>query len=234
MAGAAQTLLRSEVSSDPESKLISRVEEVVRELNPTSKRAVAALDSRLDRDLGIDSLGRAELVPRIEHSFGVNLPERILGQAETPRDLLAAVLASQSTTSATRSVLATAPAIPVAAVVPFEARTLCSVLDWHAQRHPDRPHITLEEARGRGTTLSYDVPAATHAVRPMACATSKLRPVIAWLSCCRRAKPSSSPPFAVLYAGRVPVPIYPPVGQDRSRTTSDARPESSTTPGPRC
>jgi acyl carrier protein len=167
MAELIETLPGSEVLADPASKLIGVVEEVARELNPTRKRAAATLDSRLDRDLGIDSLGRAELVARIEHAFGVSLPERILAQAETPRDLLAAALASQSATTAEPYIAATAPAIPIAAAQPVEARSLCAVLDWHVERHPDRPHIILEEPGARGTTLSYAALAAKarHAAR---------------------------------------------------------------------
>src|SRR5271167_1359286 len=93
MAELIETLPGSEVSADPASKLIGVVEEVARELNPTRRRAAATLDSRLDRDLGIDSLGRAELVARIDRAFGVALPEHILAEAETPRDLLTGVLA---------------------------------------------------------------------------------------------------------------------------------------------
>ena len=42
--------------------------------------------------LGFDSLGRGELVARIEAAFDVTLPDQVLASAETPRDLLRAVL----------------------------------------------------------------------------------------------------------------------------------------------
>src|SRR5215475_13464781 len=51
------------------------------------------LDSSLERDLGIDSLGRFELWLRVEQRFGVGLPEGTLTQVETPRDMLRALLA---------------------------------------------------------------------------------------------------------------------------------------------
>jgi len=50
--------------------------------------------SDLDRDLGLDSLGRAELVLRIDRAFKVHLPDRLLADASTPRDLLQALLAA--------------------------------------------------------------------------------------------------------------------------------------------
>jgi 1-acyl-sn-glycerol-3-phosphate acyltransferase len=210
MAELIETFPGSEVLADPASKLIGVVEEVARELNPTRKRAAATLDSRLDRDLGIDSLGRAELIARIEHAFGVSLPERILAQAETPRDLLAAALASQNATTAEPYIAATAPAIPIAAAQPVEARSLCAVLDWHAERHPDRPHIILEEPGARGTTLSYAALAAKarHAARGLRELQIAAGDRVAIML------PTSESFFvaffAALYAGAVPVPIYPP------------------------
>ncbi|MGE5800375.1 MAG: acyl carrier protein [Syntrophaceae bacterium] len=46
------------------------------------------LDSSLDRDAGLDSLARMELLARLESQFGIALPERVFADAETPRDLL--------------------------------------------------------------------------------------------------------------------------------------------------
>ena len=57
-----------------EPELIAVVRELVRELSPQRlKRGDVTLESRLDRDLGIDSLGRTELVLRIERIFRVRL-----------------------------------------------------------------------------------------------------------------------------------------------------------------
>ena len=53
----------------------------------------ATLDSVLDKDLGLDSLARVELLARIEKAFEVRLGDEVLGTAETPRDLLRAIVA---------------------------------------------------------------------------------------------------------------------------------------------
>src|SRR5690349_12874172 len=64
------------------------------ELRPQREITEIGLGSSLDRDLGFDSLARFELVSRIERAFQVTLPESLAADAETPRDLLRAVLAA--------------------------------------------------------------------------------------------------------------------------------------------
>src|SRR5262245_18382244 len=125
--------------------LIGSVHELVRELR--GGRAIdGSLSSRLDRDLGIDSLGRTELVLRIERAFKVRLSTQVIGEAETVRDLLDALGEAKA---ASRPVPAAAPvatAAPVCGAVsgsPSEARTLVEVLVWHAAQHPDRIQVSL-------------------------------------------------------------------------------------------
>ena len=72
--------------------LIAVVTDLVRELHGRSTSSLnVTLSSRLDRDLGIDSLGRTELVLRIERVFRTRLPVSIMGEAETVRDILTAL-----------------------------------------------------------------------------------------------------------------------------------------------
>ena len=75
-----------------EGELLAVVRELVRELSPQRlKRGDVTLASRLDRDLGIDSLARTELVLRIERKFRVRLPVTEVAEMETVRDLLKAL-----------------------------------------------------------------------------------------------------------------------------------------------
>ena len=70
--------------------LLRLVDEVVSELQPGTTRR-ASLDSTLDRELGLDSLSRVELLARIERRFALRLPTEVLTGADTPRDLLRAM-----------------------------------------------------------------------------------------------------------------------------------------------
>ena len=105
--------------------LLRLVDEVVSELQPGTTRR-ASLDSTLDRELGLDSLSRVELLARIEHRFALRLPTEVLAGAETPRDLLRAM--SQAPRAPTP------PARPRAARPVHTQPTLIA-----ARRHSSRP-----------------------------------------------------------------------------------------------
>ena len=75
-----------------ERDLIAVIRKLLFELHPQRARNIeVSASSRLERDLGIDSLGRTELILRIERSFGVRLPASAAGAAETVGDLLRAL-----------------------------------------------------------------------------------------------------------------------------------------------
>jgi 1-acyl-sn-glycerol-3-phosphate acyltransferase len=196
-----------------ESRLLKTVQEVAAELHPRQSRIrTPTLDSTLDRDLGVDSLGRVELLSRIERSFEVSLPEEVFMAAETPRDLLRALLtaSNRSTVSAPAPVEETS--LAQAGATPRSARTLVEVLAWHLRAHPDRPHLRLySDAGGDGEMLTYRA-LHTHAVDVASGLQERgLQP--------RQAVAIMLPTgleffisfLGVLLAGGVPVPIYPPV-----------------------
>lgn len=99
------------------------------ELNPHRRQmARAGLDSSQERDWGFDSLARAELLLRTERAFSVRLPERMLREAETLRDLLPALLSARMLPSV--DVTRRQPfSAGVAEPAPAEARTLTEVLN---------------------------------------------------------------------------------------------------------
>jgi len=56
----------------------------VHELHPQRIRFIEVWpSSRIERDLGIDSLGRTELILRIERAFHVRLPAQMIGESES-------------------------------------------------------------------------------------------------------------------------------------------------------
>ena len=192
-----------------EPELLAVLGDLVRDLHAGREIAVAPA-SRLDRDLGIDSLGRTELILRIERAFRVRLPPETLGEAETVGDLLAALRQAAPQMRRTTDT-ASAPAGLSAVSAPVDAVTLTQTLDWHAARHPDRLHVTLlEDDSTVLATMTYGQLA--EAARSVASALVALDVVpgdrVALML------PTGSDFFAAffgaLYAGAVPVPIYPP------------------------
>ena len=73
------------------AQVTSVVEQLLGELYPQRAPPTVRMDSDLDRDLAIDSLGRVELISRLEEAFRVRLPEELLGRAGHVRDLALAV-----------------------------------------------------------------------------------------------------------------------------------------------
>jgi acyl carrier protein len=193
--------------------LLDVVRQTCLELHQDQQPAVAVtLDSSLDRDLGLDSLARVELLLRVERAFGVALPENTLQLTETPRDLLRALGAAGQTTQTvpavqSRRVLLTPG--ETSAAQPDAAATLLDVLDWHVREHADQTYIVLLADSGevRITYAGLKTTAASVAASLQKEGLERNQTVAIMLP--------TSPEyfyafFGVLLAGGIPVPIYPP------------------------
>ena len=111
-------------------RLFAVVEQLASELHPGRRerlRITAA--SRLDRDLAIDSLGRAELLRRMERAFDVRLPDQLLGTTETVGDLLAGLSHGGAKGVNEQDLEAILSPTADTAVTPSDAETLIEVLE---------------------------------------------------------------------------------------------------------
>ena len=194
-----------------ERDMVAIVAALVRELHPQRSQFIDVdPSSRIERDLGIDSLGRTELILRIERAFRVRLPSQTIGEAETIHDL-AQALDRAAPVQERVAFEAPAPALPSVPAA-TRARTLIEVLEWHVARHPDRTHLTVLQdeatisgaltygelaakalAVGRGLTMRDIIPGDRVALM----LPTGIDFFVAF--------------FGILYAGAVPVPIYPPM-----------------------
>jgi 1-acyl-sn-glycerol-3-phosphate acyltransferase len=195
---------------ETEQLLLAVVGDLVRELHPQRARFMAvAPSSRLERDLGIDSLGRTELILRIERAFRVRLPVETVGEADTVGNLLAAL--GEARPQYAHGARTAAVALPSVAAAD-EAGTLTEVLDWHCAHHPDRVHLTvLQDDQTEIGTLTY----TDLADRARTIARGLIARDIVPGDRVALMLPTSLDFFAaffgLLYAGAVPVPIYPPM-----------------------
>jgi 1-acyl-sn-glycerol-3-phosphate acyltransferase len=211
--------MTSETTSEPTpveapapAALLEVVEGLARELQPQRRGRAVSLDSSLERDLGFDSLGRVELLARLERTFGVRLSEELLGNAETPRDLLQALAAAHPAGAAGEGLeaVAASSAIGGGEVAPDRTRTLLEVLDWHAQRHPERRHVLYYPGDGEPEELTY----GELARRVDAAAAGLARLGVGPGSAVGIMLPTGLDYFVAFFgaqrAGGIPVPLYPP------------------------
>ena len=116
--------------------LLEIIETLVSEVRPGSAAASLTLDSSFERQLGLDSLSRVELIHRVERHFSLSLPDQVFAEAETPRDLLRELGRTgarsdgrgrpNSRRQRTRHLVAS----------PDNAETLVEMLEWHVREHP--------------------------------------------------------------------------------------------------
>jgi 1-acyl-sn-glycerol-3-phosphate acyltransferase len=188
-------------SVDP-NKLLGVVAAVAKEARPHVE-AYVALDSCLERDLGLDSLAR------VEREFRISLPEQALASSETPRDLLRFLLAGagHAPQAADRTVASLVQSEGVRP--PAEAQTLVEALEYHVERQPERLSVFLyeENSEKRLTyramwdgAVRYAARLADAGLAPGQTVAIMLPTGADYLYCF----------YGVLLAGGIPVPLYPP------------------------
>ena len=182
--------------------------------------------SQLDRDLGLGSLERVELLARLETAFGVRLPDRTVAEANTPEELAKAVRMARGAEtqedeagSALRSAITTQQLHREAADTGvFSAGTLLDVLRYLAMHNAERTHLLItEETEGQehSVTLTFgELYAAAQR-----CAAELARRGVPAGGRVALMLPTGRAFFVsyagIMLAGAIPVPIYPPFRADR-------------------
>ncbi len=195
--------------SDAE-RLLGIVRGLARELRPNVQDAEhLGLDHLLERDFGLDSLARVELLVRIERELGARLGEKAFVDAETPRDLLRQIAGTASAETPTPVGI---PVFVEAKVYhsPQAASTLIEILDWHVARHAERVHFTLYDEEERTEDITYRMlqeQAKALAAGLHQHGLSSGDKVAIMLPTGRGFFAAF---YGALYAGCVPVPLYPP------------------------
>lgn len=191
--------------------LLQVVRSLLEEIQAGAAPQIINLDSSLEKDLGLDSLARVELLARIERHFGLALPERVFAEAETPRDLLRELTKASTHKAPTKPVIISPPESTSEIILPVQAQTLVDVLDWHVQAHSQRPHIQFHSDNSDGQSLNYQMlldGAQNLASGLQALGVEPGQTVAIML-------PTSEEYFytffGILLAGAIPVPIYPPM-----------------------
>ncbi len=212
------------------SAVRERVLEIVRALlhELGSEGALPMLNpgSQLDRDLGLGSLERVELLARLETAFSVRFPDRVASEANTPEDLARAIYAApgadtqeEAAGSALRASVTTQKLHRTAADEGvFSAETLLDVFRYRAAHDAEHAHLLITEdtdGGDRGLTLTFGELYSAG----QRCAAELARRGVPAGGRVALMLPTSRAFFVsytgILLAGAIPVPIYPPFRADR-------------------
>jgi 1-acyl-sn-glycerol-3-phosphate acyltransferase len=203
--------------------VLDAVRGLLGEVDPARARAPIGPDQSLTRELALGSLERVELAMRLEQAAGVELGETVLADADTPRQIAAAIARARSH-GATKHGTAVAPAAagPIveasagtARGPAVGARTLIEALRWQVERGPDRLHIRLRTDDGSDTPITYG---GVYREAAAVAAGLRERGVVPGerVALLLRTEPAFFHAyFGVLFAGGVPVPLYPPFRADQ-------------------
>ena len=193
--------------------MLEIVRELLIELGSERAASNATLHSSLERDLGLGSLERVELLVRSEARFNTHLPDEIAQEAETPADLVRAVLEGGRKPAAKTRYRIVQPARE-APPPPSGATTLVEVLHRQVEIDPDRVHIhLLEEDWGHDITYRQLLASANQVAAGLRGRGLKRNDCVAiMLPTCAEFFQAF---FGVMLAGGIAVPIYPPARPDK-------------------
>jgi 1-acyl-sn-glycerol-3-phosphate acyltransferase len=219
-------------------RVLEVVRELAAELGHDSAARSASPASQLERDLGLGSLERVELLLRLEKAFGTRLDEEVLAAAEKVQDLITALSAASGApvdfgarTEAAASAAARAaqisfpgegrrergPSRPPDAQAEgiSSAETIQEVLRLRGRTDASRTHLIFYEDEAEGPALTFGelLEGAERVAADLAQRGLGRGDRVALML-------PTSPEFflafaGTLLAGATPVPIYPPFRADR-------------------
>ncbi|HKW88132.1 MAG TPA: AMP-binding protein [Candidatus Acidoferrales bacterium] len=185
--------------------------------------------AHLERDLGLGSLERVELLLRLDAAFAIHLPEKIVAEAETVADLQSAV--QKQTSGQVETVCESAhasahfPEVTKTEVPAYhrerllreiaKAETLTDVVRIRGRADAETKHIFLYEDDEKIRTIACGELFDRASAVATELAARGVRPgntVAIMLPTCAEFFYTFA---GILLAGAIPVPIYPPFRADR-------------------
>lgn len=198
--------------SEIEAEILDIFRHFLEELG--SDRAFRGLspESFLERDLGIDSLGRVELLHRVETHFNMKLPISVMAEAESLRDIIVGIYQLNPLREIKKEFVSN---LPQSSIDPSKVDTLIDLLLLYGEKEPHRPHIYLQDEMGAEQKITYGdlYHNAISVARGLSSKGLQNGETVAIML-------PTSPEFfyafmGILLAGGIPVPIYPPFRPDR-------------------
>ncbi len=198
---------------------------LLEELGSHGAVAELSINSNLDRDLGLGSLERVELLTRLESAFEVRLPDTLAAEASTPEELIAAIVAAPGTPVSDEEIsglrasgMARTAAREAAESIAEKAETLPEMIRYRGVHDAQRAHLLITEDDERGEH-HYTLTFGELYSAAQKCAEELARRGVPAGGRVSLMLPTSRQFFisfaGILLAGAVPVPIYPPFRADR-------------------
>jgi len=181
------------------------------------ERALQAitLNASLERDLGIDSLGKVELFHRIEKTFSIQLPEDAIYKSDSLNDLIKVIQNPKVGLPLHKQERQFSPILDTLSFDLSASKTLNDILYFYAKKEPNRPHIYLQNDKGEEKIIRYE-----ELFNEAQCIAKGLyergiqqgETIAIMLP---TGKEFFYAFFGILIAGAIPIPIYPPFRPDR-------------------
>ena len=214
----------SEFPTAVEQRVLTITREVLAELGAQHAISNLTPSASLERDLGLGSLERVELISRLESDFAVSLPDQVAAAAETLKDLVVGLLQPGLKTPAVARALHSAPSAKSEQPrretwgAADTATTLTEALIRHCEIAPERPHVFLYEDDKEDQTpqtITYGdlLREATTVARGLEARGLEHGRSVALMLL--TSEDFFSCFFGILLSGGVPVPIYPPFRADQ-------------------
>ncbi len=196
-----------------EAGVLEELRALLLELGGTRALASVRPEASLERDLGLGSLERVELLSRLEKRFRAKAPNATLGRAETPIELAAAFLSCEESSFDELAHLEVKLADRFS--LPHAARSLSEVLAERAATTPEATHLFVKADDQPERSVSFgelfhEALLVAGGLRERGIGRADKVAIML---------PTSSDFFSAfmgaLFAGAVPVPLYPPTNLSR-------------------
>jgi len=194
--------------SQANEKVIETVKQLLVESGELHQREITIHESL--SHLGIDSLGRAELFRRVEKTFNVSLPDKMLMEVDKLSDISAYLKTASKRIQANQAhdVISSHGDRPH--VDPSQAQSLVDILMLYGEQAPDKAHIYFQDEDGKEQIITYGQLLESSLQIAYSLKQLGLRDgeTVAIMQ-------PTNPGFfytflGTLLAGGIPVPIYPP------------------------
>jgi fatty-acyl-CoA synthase len=212
-----------------EAQALATVRQLLTELGGArglEELTARGLAAHLERDLGLGSLERVELMLRLGNTTGVRLPDRVMAEANSIEDLVDSILREDKSpsdpkaASENRTLIAEPKRAAPTENAELERRvraaeSLTEVLRLRCLGEPERVHILLYDESGEPRAITFGELYHRGSAVAAELARRGLEPgqtVALMLPTCAEFFATFA---GILLAGGIPVPIYPPFRADR-------------------